>query len=200
MSLSTLPIRNKLLVSRYVTNPATLLISLIDAKLYLNTGVGDEDAILTSMINAAVRTFESKTHRTLIDHNVETSYAATTLPLRLFKPPISAIVSITTEYEGVDSVEASTSDAYLYNKDGLAPEIRWNSDGGFTESNIQIIKVVTTNGFGTSVSDVPEDIIQAVRSIVSHYYDHRDEFEAGTLQTLPWDAQRTISDYEIPIL
>lgn len=199
LSISTK--RKRLLSARFVTDVGVQLITNAEAKVYLNTSVSDEDDLITSMVDAAVLAFESKTHRTLTTRNVETVYESTVFPLRLFKPPIQSVESITTEYQGTDTVDSvALGNAYLFNKDGLRPEIRFNTSGELAATNIETIRIVTKNGYGDAASDVPAEILQAIRMILSQFWDHRDDFEMGTIMQLPWDAQRIINDYEVPVL
>lgn len=175
------------------------MFTVAQAKVYLNTTVTDEDDLITQMVAAAVRLFEDKTHRTLITHKVETIWQATTLPLRLYSPPVQSVTEIATIYQGTPSVDApALAEVYVVGSDGLRPTVHFTDDGDFAASNIDQVRVTCECGYGDSASDVPQDIIIAIKSILSHFYDHRDEFEMGQVSTLPWSAQRIINDYEVP--
>ncbi len=199
MTLTVGQTRNKLLSSVYTSEPVNMVIEVGDAKRLVNASPTDEDALIEAMIRTAMGIVEDGTHRTLITRSLDTTWISRTLPLRVLRPPVLTLVSLKTEYQGTETDDtAATANAYLFDKNGMRPKVAFNDDGEFVQSNIQTVKISTTNGYGPLATDVPDQLIHAVRYLVSELYDQRDGFIQGTIMETPNNAQTIMDFWEVP--
>lgn len=189
--------RNRLLEVDVVTDPGTDLVSLADAKSYSNVPTDQDDTLISAMIKGAVRTCEDWTRSTFITHNVRTKWLGKTMPMRVFRPPIQSISSVTTHYEGTPTVD-DASKFYLIGEDGKRPRVYMKSDQEFTEGDIETVSFVCVCGWGDAVADVPEPIIEAVRLTLSNIYDNPDDFVRQGSGVIPLEAQALLAPYQCP--
>jgi uncharacterized phiE125 gp8 family phage protein len=189
------------LVSVAVTDPPdTALIEVSDAKKYLNITVGtSDDDLLERLIAAATRTVERKTHRALIDQQVTTRWRGSAMPLKLYRPPVQSVVSVTTYDQEADTEEDET-DFYVDGGQSMRPRLLFKDGASFSANGVTDIQVVTLNGFGPLASDVPEELVQAAYLILSQFYDRRDNFVEGTLHELPYSASVLMQEWVVPVV
>lgn len=187
------------LLSVAVTTPATAeLITVPNAKKYLNVDTDGDDALITRLIKAATRIGERATHRAFLSQEVTTVWRAPALPLRIFNPPVQSIVSVTTTSYGVDT-EEDEDDFFIEAAAGYKPQIRFKEGKSFAGSSVDTIEIVTVNGYGATAASVPEELIQAVYQVIQQFYDHRDSFTEGSISELPISAATAFDKWKVPM-
>lgn len=73
----------------------------------------------------------------------------------------------------------------------------YNTTWPSTYGHINDITLTYTAGYGSSASDIPPDIIHAVRLYLGHYYEHREAFVVGAPIAKFETAERLLYPYRV---
>ncbi|MDR6952714.1 putative phiE125 gp8 family phage protein [Ancylobacter sp. 3268] len=180
-----------------LAGPASEPLTLAEAKDFLRVDHDAEDALITSMIVAARATVETLTRRALIDQNwrlVRDAWPASGLipvpvsPLRALDAvalidaegnevavPPGGFVIDTARLPGLIRVDRASVAAPLRPLAGIALDI--------------------TAGHGPGAADVPAPLIEAVRLVLAHFYEHRDE--TGASNAFPATLGALVAPYRV---
>ena len=174
MMRNTLPIQNV----AYATGgePAVEPLSLADAKLHLRVDITDDDDLITALIKAARRNVEAFLGKTLITSTYEWRIPRFETVMWIPNPPLQSVSSIV--YTDNDDTEQTLSTA-IYGVDTqmlqgnvhLANDQEWPTGLSGIPYPIAITYVA---GYGDAATDVPDDIIHAIRLKIGDYYEHRE--------------------------
>lgn len=171
------------------TAPTTLALTLADAKLQLNVSSTIDDAIITSHIKAATLMLENRTNRCFVTQtrklllqnfgdpqHVRDRYVV--IP----RSPVKSISSITyVASEGTTTTLPSTDyTASIYDQPSRIGEA-YNATWPSVRYQPNAVAVTYVAGHSTVSSGVPENIKQAVRMVVSHWYRNREAVVTGTI-------------------
>ncbi|PXA83660.1 hypothetical protein DMC47_42785 [Nostoc sp. 3335mG] len=144
--------------------------ALADAKAYLRIDGGDEDAVLTTLVGAAIALCERFIGLALISAaRSDVVPACSPEWQRLPAMPVSAITSVAT----LDPAGVATALAV----DGYAIDIDASGDGWVrltTPPAVSRIEVGYTAGLAADWSSLAEPLRQGVIRLVAHLYAHRD--------------------------
>lgn len=168
-----------------ITEPAEEPITLAEAKAQVNAPNDLDDDYLTSAIIAARQWVEHYTERSLITQTLQLSLDAFASEIELPRGPVQSLVSVV--YIDTDGAEQTlATDQYgldssgpAYNRrDWLlrAIDVEWPD----TYATELAVKVRYQAGFGAA-ADVPQLIKQAIKLLVSDFYEHREETVVGTI-------------------
>ena len=199
MSLLVTRSRPRLIETVVTSAPSAAILTTAAVKTYLNVTTSGSDTLIALMIDAAESAIEKFLRRALITQTVSTKWEASALPLRILRPPVQSLSAVTTSYEGSSSVEASLA-AFFVGGSEMRPELRMKDTGDFTESDIDEVWITTVNGYGDAATDLPPDIVQAARLVVSQFYDRRDDWVKGGVTELSFAARRLLTPYQIPLI
>lgn len=147
---------------------ATQPVTLAESKAFLRVDGTDEDAVITSMIAAAVSEAEAITHTRIASRSFIWSHAEPgPLPIH----PVSAVsVSVDT---GTASGEVSPSLYAFAPSEGTEPaHIEWLD--GFPEGEVSV-----TMAAGYTAQTLPAPIRQWILARVSTFFEQREMFAAG---------------------
>jgi uncharacterized phiE125 gp8 family phage protein len=182
-----------------VTPPATEPISLGDAKNFLKVDYPDDDALIETFITAARMRVEVAAYTKLITQTLALTldyfpwgrtssywngygqrWATDPWPVIELEPPAQSITSVTY----LDPSGAlQTLDPSVYRLDANSKPARLtpalNQVWPATAQEIAAVVVTYVAGFGTA-AQVPDDLIQAVRLLIDHYYENRAQVMVGT--------------------
>jgi uncharacterized phiE125 gp8 family phage protein len=171
------------MVIKQTVAPASEPVSLVEAKLHLRVDISDDDAYITGLITAARIYFEATARRALISQTWRLSLDAWPCSdeIALPRPPLQSVTSIIYKDDvGAQTTLASAS--YIVDTDSepgrvvLAYGESWPSGVLYPANPIQITYVA---GYGDEGSDVPEQVRQAIKLLVSHWYENREPVVAS---------------------
>lgn len=177
---------------KLVTPPASEPVSLDEAKSQLRVDGDDENDFITGLITAAREHVEQTARRSLITQTWRLNLDAWPCgpstgsgrgdEIELPKPPLQSVTSVVYK----DSVGAQTTlstAAYIVDTDSepgrivLAYGQSWPSLTLYPANPIQITYVT---GYGAA-ADVPAWAKQAIKLIIGHWYENREDTIAGTI-------------------
>ena len=156
--------------------PAVEPLTLAQAKAYLRVEFSDDDELISDLIVAARLECEHITNRTFISTGLRLVIneplgngaldflANGSLPLP--RPPLISVDDIVYhDWSG----NASSYDLVVTGgtPGRIAPV--------FAAGSIARVSIDYTAGYGSTPASVPRNVIQAMRLLVAHYYEHRSE-------------------------
>ena len=118
--------------------------------------------------------------------------------IELYYGPVQAITSI--KYYDTSDVQ-QTLDSSLYRTDLTSKKARIQSTDSWpsTKSRVNAVEVIFTTGYQTPDS-VPSPIKGAIKLLVSHFYENRQEeviMQGGSLTSLEFGYKNLIAPYKI---
>jgi uncharacterized phiE125 gp8 family phage protein len=153
-----------------IAEPATLPVTIQEAKSFLRIAHSEEDALIASLLRGAVDTCEAFTGVALITRNVRETMTASATWGRLGVAPVQSIDTIVAAEGGailpiddyaVDVDAAGSGWVRLLRPAGPAP-----------------IRVTYVAGLAADANGVPEPLRQGIIRLAAHSYGARGEAEA----------------------
>lgn len=187
-----------------LTPPAYDPLSLAEAKAHLELTSDDRDGLIAGYILAAREFVESATHRKLITQTLaytiddEWPYAEARgycrQRIELPVQPVASVSSIT-YVDGNGSTQTLATDQYVVSTDGAVPFIEPAYGVTWPTVRYQPAAITVTFIAGSSLSDVPNQLMQAMRMLVAHAMANREAVSNGTLTEVPLGIEAYISSY-----
>lgn len=157
-----------------VTAPAVVPVDLPSVKAWLRVDYGDEDENIRLMINSAVAYLDGYRGilgRCLINQVWSTSHRSWAKRIPAVMPNVSAAV---VKYYDINGTQQTVSASdyrvhadYIYFKNSFGhPQLEVDRDDPIT--------VEWTCGFGAAATDIPQDIKDAIKTLVAHWFENRE--------------------------
>jgi uncharacterized phiE125 gp8 family phage protein len=185
-----------------VNGPAIEPIALADAKKWLKIETSDDDDVVGALITAARLMVEAQIRRMLITqtwrliHDRWPNGRLIKIPLAPFQSLIAMRV-----YDANGTAQAVSSSLYYVDSVPDAARIIFGAPPptpGRANAGIEIDIVV---GYGASAESVPEPLRQAIRMLVTDWYENRGDAGADDLaNALPSSARALAAPYQRPKL
>jgi uncharacterized phiE125 gp8 family phage protein len=165
-----------------LVNPEREPLTLEEAKMQCRIDHDSEDALILSYITACRQRAENLTNRVFITQQWQMTLSS--FPCEIIELPRTPVQSIDSiQYVGVDGV-TQTLDYTLYVLDNTALPCKvypsynetWPTARLFPKS----VLINATYGYGDYPRDVPEDVRQALRLMVAHCNENREEVVLGS--------------------
>lgn len=185
-----------------VTPPAIEVLSLDGgggAKNHLRVEVNADDAIINAWIVAARQWIEGAINRPLITQTWRQTFDTFPAVICLEKPPVQSVASVT--YIDTDGV-TQTLDASKYrvvtDYEPAIVEPAYNEVWPTTRLVSGGVSVTFVAGYGDDGDSVPEPILAAMRLIIGHLYENREENVERALAALPFGVYALLGPYTFP--
>jgi uncharacterized phiE125 gp8 family phage protein len=188
-----------------VTPPAADPLSLAEAKAHLRVTSSDEDGLIAGYILAAREYVENDTHLRLItqtlDYTIDDGWPCVIARGRYrtrIELPVKPVASVTS-ISYIDSSGAAqtlAADQYVVRTDGPVPFVEPAYGVSWPGVRSQSAAITVRFVAGTSVSDVPNPLMQAMRLLVAHANENREAVSAsGTFVEVPLGVEAFLSPY-----
>lgn len=199
-----------------VTPPASLPVTLDEAKLHLRVAVPnedgtmpetDEDGLITALIEAAVSHLDGWTGilgRALVEQTWRQDFDGFSHCMRLPLGPVTEIVSITWRNEE-GQVATIASGNYSLRTDSLGAIISWDSGYSFPSPVYEHGGVSVTYKAGYPIipatedaperSTVPAAIKAAILLLVANLYENREATVTTSVNELPFAVNALLTPY-----
>lgn len=172
-------------------------ITLEDAKLYLRVTVSDEDADISRLITAARLFCEHRIGHAIAQQTVDI-YVDRVDPSTWIPLPVAPVASVTSVKTTDTANVQTTIDPAMYLVDLASDPARIGLPyGGTWPSSLRAFQgMVIRLVVGYTLP--PEDLVQAIRVLLGHYYENRNAVESGhILTTLPLGVTDLLAPYEL---
>jgi uncharacterized phiE125 gp8 family phage protein len=186
---------------RRTTDAAAEPLTLAEAKAWLRVTDTAEDTLITALIVGARQMAEQRCNRAFITQTWELVLDefpdGTTIELPV--APLIAITSVAytdTDGNGQTLVENTDFAKDVVREPGrieLMPSKSWPS----TEDGINKVTITWTAGYGTASTNMPEDLITAVRYMLSEWFSDRREISHGNPRIIPFRANSILWKYRL---
>ena len=169
------------------------MITLEEAKAHLRVEHGEEDALIQSLVDAAVLNLEHETGRALRVR--EETLVLDSWPTTVVLPwwPVRSVVSVTY----VDPLgNTQTLDTYSLDQRKFPAKLRPAYGESWPEA-IQGHEVIELK-VEVGMDALPEDLKRAALLLVGHLYEHREAVVVGTItSTLPMAVEYLVQPHRI---
>ena len=168
-------------IVRVAVPPAFMPVSLVDMKEHLRVTGSAEDALITSYTAAAVASLDvdGELGRAIVTQTIAEALQRPTRDTYLSVSPAQELVSV--KYYDTDNIEqtADLSDFAIYKSDDWAfvRSDNWPA----TYDRPDAVTISYTAGFDPA----PDDICHAIKMIVGHWYEHREDANEIKLSEVP---------------
>jgi len=180
-----------------VDPPARLPISLAEVKEQLRVEHGDDDVIISRLINVAVAYTDVRgaLGQAMITQKWAqwlSSNPAQSVPLTL--GPVQAVTAV--KYYDQDGV-LQTDDINNYEVFGTEFASKVGPKEGFSwpvaQDRQDAIKIEYEIGYGDASSDVPDTIRHAMMMLIGHWYDNREQTGMDELSNVPFGYENLLN-------
>ena len=172
-------------------------LTLEEVKDYLRVDTNSEDALITSFIIAARRQVEARTLRPLITQTwlLSLDFSDISDIVEINKFPLQSVDSI--KYFDIDgNIQTIDSSKYIVDINSNPCRIQFTDLPSTIKNQINAMQIEFTCGYGDLASDVPDDIKLAMKFIIGHYYENRQDVVTGTqVNEIPQSSQFLLEPY-----
>jgi len=175
------------------TPPAIEPVTLAEAKMNSRISVSEDDALVEAMITTAREWAEMFTRRAFITQTITWSMDGFPACGIFFvpRPPLQSVTSV--KYYDIDGVQQTISSGD-YQVDTLSapgrvaeePDYSWPS---VEAERLNAVEMIYPAGYGDAASDVPERAKQAIKLLVGHWYENREDTVEKMLRNIPKGAE-----------
>lgn len=173
--------------------PASEPISLDDLKAHLRITHTDEDALIASLGMAARQSVEARAGLALMPQQwrlgLDAAPDAVYFPLR----PVLSVDAVTVSGPD-DTVVHVPADAYE-TVTGLSGRLSRSGQWPRPHAKINGVKIDFTIGW-SSIDLIPDPILQAVKLLAGHFYEHREAASRQRTFTIPDAADALLAPYK----
>lgn len=178
--------------------PALEPITLQEAKEHLKVTGSYQNDEITRMIKAARGVVERYLNRALITQEWDVYFDHWCDELKLHFPPLQSVDAV--KYFNQEGTEATLSPTlYWVTKSDPSCIVRKYSATWpeLEEGRPDAIKIEITCGYGDNPTDVPEDIRNAIKVVLTDLYENRGTVVLGSVQKIPNYLNDLIHTYKI---
>lgn len=172
-------------------------LTLEEVKEYLRVDTDSEADLITSFIIAARRQVEARTYRPLITQSwlLSLDFSEISDIVEINKFPLQTVDSI--KYFDIDgNIQTIDSSKYIVDKNSNPCRVQFTDLPSTIKNQINAMQIKFTCGYGDLASDVPDDIKLAMKFIIGHYYENRQDVVTGTqVNEIPQSSQFLLEPY-----
>jgi uncharacterized phiE125 gp8 family phage protein len=188
------------------TQPSVEPVSVAEAKSHLRVTASDDDAYIGNLIKAARQRAEGFTKRAIVTQTIQHKRNGFDTEIVLPMPPVQSITSV--QYVDDDGNTQSFTDFQTDLTNNARAVIKPAYDASWPSVRDQFSSVTITYvaGFGggdspDTISNVPEDIRQAILLMVGTMYEYREDNIAGVMVSeIPVPAMDLLRPYRVAIV
>lgn len=190
----TLPLQHRL---ELVTAPTTVPITIREAKTHMRIEHTDDDVLIGDLINVAVNYVDvtGMLGKAMLTQTWSECFGPHLSTVRLSLGPVQSVSSIT-YYDANNTLQTDTlSNYYIIGTKGY---ITIYPKSGFTWPTVfnreDAIKITYVIGYGDTAASVPDTVLHALKMLVAHYYENRENELIGVAsKTLPFGIDNLIN-------
>lgn len=158
-----------------------------------------EDDLINALIKTARRRAESFLHHRLITQTVALKMTGFQRLIEIPVWPVQSISSIAyTATDGSSTVLDSSKYQLVESRRPRIIAPAYGEAWPATRSDWDSVTVTLVVGYGSARSDVPEDIVHAIKLMAADMFEHREETVVGaSVNTISYTAKALLSPYRL---
>lgn len=181
-----------------VDAPATTPISVADAKAHMRVDLTAEDGLIGDLVDAATVAVDAvgMLGKAMITQKWRQWVGQSPGDVRLIIGPVQAVTDV--KYYDLDGVlQTDTLTNYETLGTSLATYVRPKSGFSWpaTQVRADAIAIEYEAGYGDAPSDVPAPIRQALKMLVSHWYESRADAGEKRMENVPYGFESMLNLY-----
>lgn len=184
--------------------PTVEPLTLPEVKRHLRIDHTDDDVYLTDYLIPAAREYvEDETERQLITATWALKlpcFPGAGEPLKLPKPNLQAVSSITYYTDDVSTTLSSTAYSVLATEQPGVVEESTLDNWPDTDTRRDAVTVTYTAGYGAASSSVPLKIKQAMFLLIGHWYEHREAADLTVAKQIEFGVSSLLKKYQVRIV
>ena len=175
------------------TSDYTTVISTADLKAHLRVTHSDEDGLISAYRTAACQFVEAYCNTRLTNVEVYVDFSGFAALLEIPVGPTIRVNSV--QYKTSKTADYTTLDGseYYVEKGRKPAVIKLITSPSVDSENPSPVRVSVDTGYQVT----PEALVQAVRFLVAHYYEHRQAAEAASIKEIPLGIFSLMEPYRI---
>jgi len=176
-----------------ITGTPTLdsVITVADLKAHLRVDHSDEDTLITSLRGAAISWIEDYCNTRLGDVTA-VGYIDHFYNARFPIGPVNSISSVTYKDAAGDTQTLATT-KYWYDIKTKSARITFDNVPDLYDDTFHAVQINMNIGYAEA--DVPEPILHAIRLLVGHLYENRQQVSRTNVYELPLGIHSLVSPY-----
>ena len=177
-----------------VTAPTSEPVSLADAKLHVGVATDDSDAYIASLVKAAREWAETYTRRSMLTTTWRQTLSCWPSDgvIELHRPPLQSVTSVT--YYDTDGDSTTLATSHTDSEPGRVLRgygITWPA---LRTDGVAAPATVTYIAGHSAAASVPGSTIHAIKMLVGHWFENREEIITGAVATkIPMAARALLS-------
>lgn len=182
-------------MAELVAGPVAEPLTRAQVKDFLRIDHDDEDALVDALISAARRFVEAHTGRVLMAQSWRLTRDGWPGSGVLVSPvaPVRAILAA--QVRGLDGQDIAVPEEALMVGRGGSGLIHVDLLHVPQAMGRDAVSIIVEAGYGADAADVPADLVQAVRLLAAHFYEHREG--AGDATRLPEVVRTLLAPYRL---
>jgi uncharacterized phiE125 gp8 family phage protein len=181
-----------------VNGPAIEPVALADAKKWLKLQTSDDDDVVGALITAARLMVEAQIRRMLITQTWRLIYDGWP-DTRVVKIPLAPFQSLAAMrvYDVNGATQAVNTSLYYVDAAADAARIIFGAPPPEPGRNAAGIEIDIVVGYGATAASVPEPLRQAIRMLVTDWYENRGDAGADDpANALPSSVRALVAPYQ----
>lgn len=168
------------------TAPVRRVVTLQECKDNMRVDTDDEDALIESLISAAIEQVETITRRSLVNRTYDVRFDGLRHKMELPRPPLASVTGVyyLDDDEAEQTVAATVYDVDTYNLFGavcLADGQSWPVVGNYPSP----VRIRYVAGYGDNPQDVPDTARHAIMLLVATWFENREALSPVQLRPVP---------------
>ena len=184
---------------KIITPPEFLPVTLQEAKDHLRVDHADEDALIESLIMAAVDSVEGYTRRAIVTRLVDVYFDAFSALMEMPLSPLKSVESITyIDADGITQTLADTEYNVYTSRTPGAIGPAYGKTWPSVQCQKDAITVRIQAGYGDAWNTVPPAVRAAILLMIGHLYENREAVIVGqAVNTLPLAVDALLAPYRV---
>jgi uncharacterized phiE125 gp8 family phage protein len=185
-----------------VNGPAIEPIALADAKKWLKLETNEDDDVVGALITAARLMVEAQIRRLLITQSWRLIYDRWP-DGRLIKLPVAPFRQLTAirVYDADGAPQTVSTSLYYVDAAPDAPRVIFGAPPPAPGRDAAGIEIDIVAGYGSTAESVPEPLRQAIRTMVTDWYENRGDAPSDDPENaLPSTVRALVAPYQRPRL
>ena len=183
-----------------LSGPAVEPVTLAEAKTYLRVEHGDDDDVIAALIAGARVHVEAQTRRALITQSWRLIRDAWPDDGRIAVLPVPLRALTAARVYRLDGTTQALDTAAFVADSAAAPAVLSFAAGALPAPGriVAGIELDVEVGYGDTPAEVPENLRQAIRILVAHWYENRGLIAAGAgVAVLPQTVAALLAPHRV---